>query len=140
MLDSLLGCSPMWSLGSLLSQEAAPCAEFQGRPLPILGTCGETLTGQLCLRMGEGLAHLGVQLTDLLSHILLLHFDQQEKMIHGGAWVAQSVKHLTLARVMISRFVSSSPTSGSALAVRSLLGIPSLSLSLCPSPTLFLSK
>ena len=27
----------------------------------------------------------------------------------GGPWVAQSVKRLTLARVMISRFVSSSP-------------------------------
>ena len=135
-----MAAPPCGPLGASSLRKPAPCAEFQGRPLPTLGTCGETLTGQLCLRMGEGLAHLGVQLTDLLSHILVLHFDQQEKMIHGGAWVAQSVKHLTLARVMISRFVSSSPTSGSALAVRSLLGIPSLSLSLCPSPTLFLSK
>ena len=29
-----------------------------------------------------------------------------------GAWVAQSVKHLTLALVMISRFVSSNPLIG----------------------------
>ena len=31
-----------------------------------------------------------------------------------GAWVAQSVGRLTSAQVMISRFVSSSPASGSA--------------------------
>ena len=37
-----------------------------------------------------------------------------------GSWVAQSVKHLTLARVMISRFVSSSPASSSVLTVQSL--------------------
>ena len=35
--------------------------------------------------------------------------NQQQQL---GAWVAQSVKHLTLAQVMISRFVSSSPASG----------------------------
>ena len=37
---------------------------------------------------------------------------------------------LTSAQVMISRFMGSSPTSGSVLTVRSLLGILSLSLSL----------
>ena len=37
-----------------------------------------------------------------------------------GAWVAQSVKRPTSAQVMISRFVSSSPTSGSVLTVQSL--------------------
>ena len=37
-----------------------------------------------------------------------------------GAWVAQSVKRLTLAEVMISRFVGSSPMSGSVLTARSL--------------------
>ena len=35
-------------------------------------------------------------------------------------WVAQSVKHLTSAQVMISQFVSSSPTSGSVLTAQSL--------------------
>ena len=38
----------------------------------------------------------------------------------GGAWVAQSVKRLTLAQVMVSRLVSSSPVSGSVLTVWSL--------------------
>ena len=37
-----------------------------------------------------------------------------------GAWVAQSVKHPTLTRVMISRFVGSSPTSGSGLTAQGL--------------------
>ena len=32
-----------------------------------------------------------------------------------GTWVAQSVERLTLDQVMISRFVSSSPVSGSVL-------------------------
>ena len=50
--------------------------------------------------------------------------------------MAQSIKRPTLAQVMISRFVSSSPASGSALTVQSLLGFSlSLSLSLSlPSP------
>ena len=50
---------------------------------------------------------------------------------YGGAWVAQSVKHLTSAQVVISRLVSSSPASGSVLTARSLLGILSVSLYLC---------
>ena len=37
-----------------------------------------------------------------------------------GAWVAQSVERLTLAQVMISPFVSSSPASGSVLTAQSL--------------------
>ena len=37
-----------------------------------------------------------------------------------GAWVAQSVKQPTSAQVMISWFVSSSPTSGSVLTAQSL--------------------
>ena len=61
-----------------------------------------------------------------------------------GAWVAPSVKRLTLAQVLISWFTSSSPTSGSGLSAQSLepmsdsvspsLSAPSL-LALC----LFLS-
>ena len=35
-----------------------------------------------------------------------------------GAWVAQPVERPTSAQVMISRFVSSSPTSGSVLTAR----------------------
>ncbi|XP_044909606.1 band 4.1-like protein 1 isoform X15 [Felis catus] len=37
-----------------------------------------------------------------------------------GAWVAQSVEHPTSAQVMISRFVGSSPASGSVLTAQSL--------------------
>ena len=43
-----------------------------------------------------------------------------KKLVERGAWVAQSVKRLTSAQVMILRFVSSSPTSGSVLTARSL--------------------
>ena len=43
-----------------------------------------------------------------------------KKMWYRGAWVAQSVGHPTSAQVMISRSVSSSPTSGSVLTARSL--------------------
>ena len=38
----------------------------------------------------------------------------------GGAWVAQSVERPTSVQVMISWFVSSSPTSGSVLTAQSL--------------------
>ena len=44
------------------------------------------------------------------------------------------VSFLTLAQVTILGFVGSSPASSSALTVRSLLGILSLSLSLCSHP------
>ena len=37
-----------------------------------------------------------------------------------GAWVAQSVEHLTSAQVVISRYVSSSPASGNVLTAQSL--------------------
>ena len=53
----------------------------------------------------------------------------------GGApgWLSGlSVPLLVSAQVMISQFVGSSPTSGSALTAQSLLEI--LSLPLCPSP------
>ena len=48
-----------------------------------------------------------------------------------GAWVAESVKCLTLAQVMIPWFMSLSPdTLGSVLRVHSLLGILCFPLSL----------
>ena len=55
-----------------------------------------------------------------------------------GVWVAQLVGHLTSAQVTISRFVCSSPASGSVLTAWSLepaLDSVSPPLSLCPSPT-----
>ena len=54
-----------------------------------------------------------------------------------STWVAQSVKHLTLAKVMISQFVGSSPTLGSVLMAQSLEP-PSDSVSLLFLPFLYL--
>ena len=51
-----------------------------------------------------------------------------------GAWVAQWVKRLFSARVMISRFVSASPTSCSVLTARSLEPASDSVPPLCPSP------
>ena len=68
--------------------------------------------------------------------------NQLIKRIKPGApaWVAQSVKRLTLAQVMISQFASSSPTSGSVLTAQSPEpASDSVSPSLCPSPTHTLS-
>ena len=45
---------------------------------------------------------------------------QFEKEACRGSWVAPSVKCPTLAQVSISRFVGSSPVSGSVLVARSL--------------------
>ena len=54
-----------------------------------------------------------------------------------GAWVAQLVAHPTSAQVMISRFVSSSPASGSVLTAQSLeLASDSVSLHLLAPPLL----
>ena len=68
----------------------------------------------------------------------------QKHQIIQGAWVAQSVKRLTSAQVMISQFVGSSPTLGSALTAQvwSLLWIVylPLSLSLPHSCSVSLSK
>ena len=62
------------------------------------------------------------------------------RMKSWGAWVAQSVERSTSARVMISRFVGSSPMSGSVLTTRSLEpASDSVSPSLCPFPTHALS-
>ena len=43
-----------------------------------------------------------------------------KKSAFGGTWVAQSAKHPTSAQVMISWFMSLSPTSGSVLTAQSL--------------------
>ena len=57
-----------------------------------------------------------------------------------GTWVAQLVKGLTLVQVMISRLMSSSPTSSSVLTAWSLEPtLDSVSPSLYPSPTHALS-
>ena len=45
---------------------------------------------------------------------------KQKTKKNRGTWVAQSVKCPTSAQAMISRFVGSSPTSGSVLTAQSL--------------------
>ena len=59
----------------------------------------------------------GQPTSDAAMWELRLHMNKDKP---GDAWVAQSVARLTLAQVMISRFVSSSPMSGSALTAQSL--------------------
>ena len=48
--------------------------------------------------------------------LLYLHL----RLTFRGAWVAQSVKRLTLAHIMISQFVSLNPASGSVLTAQCL--------------------
>ena len=52
----------------------------------------------------------------LRAHKNILFQDQKRR----GAWVAQSVKHLTSVQVMISRFMGSSRALGSVLTAQSL--------------------
>ena len=62
-----------------------------------------------------------------------------KKKIGPDAWVAQSVKRPTSARVMISQLVGSSPLSGSVLPAQSLEpASDSLSPSLSAPPPLML--
>ena len=50
-----------------------------------------------------------------------------------GTWVAQYVKHITSAQVMISQLMSLNPASGSVLTAQRLEPAWDLCLSLCPS-------
>ena len=59
----------------------------------------------------------------------------------SGHWVAQLVRHLTSAQVMILQSVSSSPVSGSVLTAQSLEpASDSVSPSLSPPPVLMLAR
>ena len=81
------------------------------------------------------------RIISLSEDISLVHQFIHQKEESGGTWVAQSVKCTTSAQVMISRYVSSSPASGSVLTARSLepaLNSVSPSLS-APSPAHTLS-
>ena len=64
-----------------------------------------------------------------------------KKNNYRGAWVAQWVEPPTSAQVTISRFVGSSPASGSVLTAPSLEPASDsvVSLSRCPSPAHALS-
>ena len=58
------------------------------------------------------------------------------KITPWGTWLAQPVKRLTSAQVMISQFVSSSPVSGSVLTAQSLEQLWILYLPLSAPPPL----
>ena len=68
------------------------------------------------------------------SHVMFIPFSFGKAPL-WGTWVAQLVKRLTLAQVMISQFVGLSPASGSVLTAQSLEpASDSLSLSLSALP------
>ena len=74
--------------------------------------------------------------------MLCLSFSQRKKKSWYSwvAWVAQLVERPTSAQVMISRFVSLSPASGSVVTAQSLEpASDSVSPSICPSPAPALS-
>ena len=74
------------------------------------------------------------------SDLCLFLYKHFKFTYHWGTWVARLVKCPTLAQVMISQFVSSSPTSGSVQTAQSLQpASDSVSPSLCPSPAHALS-
>ena len=76
---------------------------------------------------------------NVYQHTTALRSLRERIIENWGAWVAQSVKHLTLTQVMISRSVSSSPASGSVLTAQSLEpASDSLSPSLSAPPPLML--
>ena len=68
-------------------------------------------------------------------HVFLIQFINIKNKFFRGTWVAQSVERLTSAQVMISRFVGSSPTSGSVLLEPAL---DSMCASLSAPPPLML--
>ena len=62
-----------------------------------------------------------LQLVGVQSSMTLDNLTKLQKRHSWGAWVTQSVKHLTSAQVMVSWFLRSSPASGSKLSAHSLL-------------------
>ena len=86
---------------------------------------------------------LGKSILEDTHHLLIVGYGRSEVRSQdgGGAWVAQLLKRPTLAQVMISQLVSSSPASGSVLTAWSLFGFcVSLSLTLPGSRSVSLSK
>ena len=93
--------------------------------------------GVLCNEAWGQLTHLralwfGIMFMKYLLHLLIF----LKKCLFRGAWVAQLVERPTSAQVTISRFVSSSPVSGSVLMAQSLEPVsdsvsPSLSAPPC---------
>ena len=98
--------------------------------LPLWCVWAHLLSTELSLGSQIGSGSERVRVTDLVREF------QDKTNLTRDAWVAQSVKRLTLAEVMISWFVGSSPMSGSVLTAWSLgPALDSVSPILCPSPT-----
>ena len=100
-------------------------------PDSLSGPCGESLRQ----RAGQ----LGTRWIRTLVATRSVHI---QMTWDGGTWVARLVDHPAWAQVMISQFVSLSPTSGSLLSVQGLLQIlcPPISLPLPCSCSLPLLK
>ena len=64
-----------------------------------------------------GKAKLQTDLEKMITNQKVDGFQKQNG--NRGSWVAQSVKRLTLAQVMNSQFLGSSPASGSMLTTQS---------------------
>ena len=56
-------------------------------------------------------------------YVIWISLTQLLRVNNRGTWVVQSVEHLTSAQVIISRFMSLSPASGSLLSAQNLLWI-----------------
>ena len=69
---------------------------------------------------GPGIVSLHAWILYLALYKSSRHEEYLQKAAWWGAWVAQSVGHLTSAQVMISRPGSSNPMSGSVLTAQSL--------------------
>ena len=64
--------------------------------------------------------YVWLPLLNTLTHFQLDILPAIQTQLFRGTWVAQSIKRLTSAQVMISQSVSSSPASGSVLTAQSL--------------------
>ena len=112
----------MWA-GLLTGQSLTPTGDLPTERALLLGSqiLVHTVTDAQCKTQG-----VSKRKGNPLYKILLVHpakqptLGCQEHHICWGAWVAQSVKRLTSAQVMISGFMGLSPVSGSALTAQSL--------------------
>ena len=94
-------------------------------------------TPALCPLSPQSLAS---ELTSPYSHYRQLNLHLKSLSFGARGWPSGlHVRLLVSAQVMISQFVSLSPTSGSVLTARGLPVVLSLPLSLCPSPAHSLS-
>ena len=79
------------------------------------------LSGYLEVEKGVAQAKLLIARAEVLESAFRSDIPRRKRILLRGAWVAQLVKHLTSAQVVISWFGSSSPASSSALMVDVLL-------------------